>query len=73
MTQRHPGGRKSKGLRGHVVSRPPVDLADAVKAAAERHGLSVSDYVANLLAREHGFPEVAKAATTPGEQMKLTA
>ncbi len=65
------GGRPSKGDRGQLMTRPPAKLADAVRAEAERLDLSYSDYIANILAREHGFPPVA--APSAQSQMQLTA
>lgn len=63
------GGRKSKGLREPILTRVAADLAEAVREQAEAQGLTVNDYVANLLAERHGFPPV----TNRGEQMQLTA
>ncbi len=73
MTRRGAGGRPSKGPREAILSRPPEQIAEATRQAAAREGLCVSDYVANLLARELGFPAVAAPEEAVGEQMKLTA
>lgn len=66
------GGRPSKGNRSTLITRPPAELADAVRDEAERLGLTYSDYIANLLAAAHSFPPVV-APSDPGGQMKLTA
>lgn len=70
---RHPaqGGRPGKGDRVPLLTRPPLDLARAVRAEAERLDLSYSDYIANVLAAAHGFPPVAKP--TDESQMQLIA
>ncbi len=54
-----------------LITRPPRDLTDAVRAEAERLDLSYSDYVANCLAATHGFPPVVTSKDT--SKMKLTA
>ena len=51
-------GRKDKGDRVAVLTRPPLALAEAVRAAADEADMSISDYVANVLAAAHGFPPV---------------
>lgn len=66
------GGRPSKGERGHLVSRPPADLDQAVREEADRLGLYVSDYIANVLAEKLGFPPVA-APTASTAQLQMTA
>lgn len=70
---RHPaqGGRPSKGDRAPLLTRPPLELAQAVRAEAERLDLSYSDYIANILAATHGFPPVV--ITKDEAQMKLIA
>ncbi len=64
------GGRPSKGDRGHIVTRPPLAVDEAVRDAADAAGLSISDYVANVLAEKLGLPLVAPTATG---QQKLIA
>ena len=54
-----------------LITRPPRDLSDAVRAEAERLDMSYSDYVANCLAAIHGFPPVVPPKDI--SQMKLTA
>lgn len=56
MSRRGIIGRPNKGDRDAIMTRPSRALGDVVREAADKQGLSISDYVANLLAREHGFP-----------------
>jgi hypothetical protein len=65
------GGRPSKGNREPLLTRAPADLAQVVRDEADRLGLSYSDYIANVLADKHGFPQVAEPKNDA--QMKLTA
>jgi len=60
MPARPGAGRPSKGARRLLTTRPPLDLAEEVMAAAERQGLNWSDYIANVLAEKHG-----RACPTP--------
>jgi hypothetical protein len=57
MARRGHGGRPSKGDRDHIVTRPSRVVGDLVRQRADEAGLSISDYVANVLARAHGLPE----------------
>lgn len=57
--QRNWGGRKSKGDRQALLSRVPDPIADAVRERADERGMTVSDYIASLLAREVGLAELA--------------
>lgn len=43
------GGRRSKGERRLVGTRMPIPDADKLAAVAEAEGMTVSDYVANLV------------------------
>jgi hypothetical protein len=56
--QRHHGGRPAKGDRQALLSRVPAPLGEAVKAQADMRGMSVSDYIAALLAQNLGMPEL---------------
>lgn len=60
--QRNWGGRKSKGDRQALLSRVPDPIAEAVRERAEERGMTVSDYIASLLAREVGMTELAPEA-----------
>lgn len=57
--QRYRGGRKLKGERAPIMSRVLMPVAEAIRDNAETRGISVNDYVASLLAREVGMPELA--------------
>ncbi len=63
------GGRPSKGERAQLLTRPPLPLAQAVRAEAERLDLSYSDYIANILAAAHGFPPVVQPKDEAQMQM----
>jgi antitoxin component of RelBE/YafQ-DinJ toxin-antitoxin module len=54
------GGRPSKGDRRYLASRVPESLAQAVYDAADELGITVSDYIADLLAAEHGHRPVSR-------------
>jgi hypothetical protein len=55
-------GRPSKGARKALLTRLAVPIAEAVeRTAAEAGYASVSDYIATVLAREVGLPELAPA------------
>ncbi len=72
MRQRTPGsGRRSKGPRVVMTTRLPDPLADAVRAYAERDGLSYSDAIANVVARHFGMAPVAQPKKD--SQMQMTA
>lgn len=69
--KRGSGGRTSKGPRESLISRVPVPYAHLVRDAADDEGLSVSDYIGNVLAARLGLPPVA-APPTAADQLKLT-
>ncbi|GAB3682876.1 hypothetical protein GCM10028814_20430 [Angustibacter aerolatus] len=73
MARHGQGGRPSKGDRDQILTRPPRALGDAVRAHAEELGMTVSDYVATLLADAHGMPEYApsRVASRPQEELPL--
>jgi hypothetical protein len=50
------GGRRSKGDRRLVVTRLATEIADRVAAAAEERGLTVSDYLAELVYSDLDIP-----------------
>jgi hypothetical protein len=53
------GGRPFKGPRELLATRTPGPLADAVRSKAEALGLTVSDYIATLLAQDTNLPQLA--------------
>lgn len=57
MPRRSQGGRPHKGDRVLIASRPNRVVADLVRQRADEAGLSISDYVAKVLAEVHGVPE----------------
>ena len=59
MNKRGWGGRPSKGDRDQILTRPSVELGEVVRAAADDSGMSISEYVAKVLAEAHGLPELA--------------
>ncbi|MFY0409784.1 hypothetical protein [Solicola sp. PLA-1-18] len=65
------GGRHSKGDRDAMMIRPPRQLGDIVRDAAENEGMTITDYVTTLLAREHGLPAMAPTPSRPSHQKEL--
>ena len=61
--QRTYGGRKSKGDRQPLLSRVPSPIADAVRDCAEERGMTLSDYIASVLARDVGLSELVPQAS----------
>ena len=49
----------NKGDRDLLVSRPARAVGDAVRSRADQVGLSISEYVALVLAEHCGMPELA--------------
>ena len=64
------GGRPSKGNRATLIRRAPVELTEAVRAEAERLDLS---YIANILAKAHGFPPVVEQLNPAQPSIPLSA
>ncbi len=65
MPQRH------KGDRLQLVSRTPTPVGEAVRHNAEERGMNVSDYIASILAREVGLPELAPVAAVQQSRVEL--
>lgn len=59
------GGRKSKGPRELLGTRPAVPLAEAARNRADELGLSMSDYLATLLAEDLSLPQYAPRTADP--------
>lgn len=70
-TRNGTGGRPSKGKRDQLISRVAWDLGDIVRDNAEAEQLSVSDYIARVLAREVGRPELAPRHNRPYSEQEL--
>ena len=62
------GGRKSKGDRRLIATRIDASVAVEVAAAAAERGMTVSDYLADLVYRD-----LAKPCPNPNQQLRLTA
>jgi hypothetical protein len=60
----HRAGRPSKGERKTVSSRIAVPLAEAALGRAEDLGLSMSDYIASLIAHDNNLPQFHPHRTT---------
>jgi len=58
-------------LRRQLATRVSVELAEAVRAEAERLDLSYSDIMANILAAHYGHPPIAVPQSE--NQMRLSA
>jgi hypothetical protein len=60
MTTRNSrGGRPSKGDRDAFKVRPARPVGERVRELAEAAGMSYSDYIAAVLARDVGMPDLA--------------
>lgn len=71
VTKRGQGGRPSKGARDMIATRPPVEVGDAVRIAADKQGMTISDYVAKILAEVHGLPQFAPKTPPVSDQGEL--
>lgn len=58
-------GRQHMGEREFIAARPPKVVADAVRARADLHGVSLSQYVSALLADAVGLPEAVPLPDLP--------
>jgi hypothetical protein len=71
MSRKPSGGRPGKGDRDLLVTRPARAVGDVVRARADEAGLSISEYVAAVLADTHGLPELAPTAIHTSGQTEL--
>ena len=60
-----------KGARGVHTVRPACEVSDALREVAARHGLSVSQYVADLLAIHVGRPDLVRELGQDTEVLPL--
>jgi hypothetical protein len=67
------GGRKSKGERELLATRAHPVLAAQVRANAEEQGLTVSDYLAVVLADALGLRQYAPVVTNQHQDLLLSA
>jgi hypothetical protein len=65
------GGRKSKGVRELLGTRPDTVLAEAARGRVDELGISMSDYLATLLARDLNMPQYAPKTPAPVHHMEL--
>lgn len=56
VVERRKIGRPSKGERELIRARVPVALRRAVDAEAERRGMTLNDFIGELLAEHTGVP-----------------
>src|SRR4051795_4345388 len=68
MARKPSGGRPNKGDRDSIIPRPARPLGNVVRARADEAGMTISEYVAMVLARAHGMPEYAPVPSTSIEQ-----
>lgn len=55
-------GRPYKGARRVIMTRPAQPVADVVLREAAAAGMTISDYVAGILARAVGLPQYVPAS-----------
>lgn len=69
---RKPGvGRPSKGDRDSIITRPMRPLGNEIRARADAAGMTISEYVAMVLANAHGMPQYAPVPSPSLEQEVL--
>lgn len=75
MTTRNSrGGRPSKGDRDAFKVRPARPVGERVRELAEAAGMSYSDYIAAVLARDVGMPDLApRAENARHEELPIPA
>lgn len=66
------GGRHSKGDRVTVISRAARPLGDAVRQSADDAGMTISDYVATILANVHNMPQHAPQQLSRHQELPLS-
>lgn len=71
MSRKPSGGRPSKGDRDSIITRPARPLGNVVRARADEAGMTISEYVAMVLANAHGMPEWAPPRSATHEQEVL--
>jgi hypothetical protein len=64
-------GRPHKGERHVIVTRPAKPVADVVMSEAAAAGMTISDYVAGILARAVGLPQYVPPVSTAQNQQEL--
>ena len=66
-TRRSYGGRPHKGDRDAILIRTPLELGELVRDLAEEAGMSITDYVTAILARELDRPDLSPIIA-PGDK-----
>ena len=61
-------GRPHKGARHVIVTRPAKPVADVVMSEAAAAGMTISDYVAGILARAVGLPQYVPVSPASNQQ-----
>jgi len=61
-------GRPHKGERHVIVTRPAKPVADVVMSEAAAAGMTISDYVAGILARAVGLPQYVPVSPTQNQR-----
>jgi hypothetical protein len=61
-------GRPHKGARHVIVTRPAKPVADVVMSEAAAAGMTISDYVAGILARAVGLPQYVPVSPAHNQQ-----
>ena len=61
-------GRPHKGARHVIVTRPAKPVADVVMSEAAAAGMTISDYVAGILARAVGLPQYVPVSPVHNQQ-----
>jgi len=61
-------GRPHKGARHVIVTRPAKPVADVVMSEAAAAGMTISDYVAGVLARAVGLPQYIPVSPAHDQQ-----
>ena len=64
--------RASKGDRDIMVTRPARAVGNEVRRRAEETGLSISEYIARVLALECGLPDLAPSPRHDQEPLPMT-
>ena len=74
MAGRAGPGRPGKGDRQLFATRAPRPLADVIRRRADEAGLTLSDYIASILATAHDMPEFVHAPNpqTLSEELPLS-
>lgn len=63
--------RPRKGDRVELLTRPERIVSDTIKQQAAERGMSISQYVADLLAIQAGHPELVRELDKQAEGLPL--